>query len=130
MIILNRKTLKNTHTTGNKIMTKATKAANYTAQNVEFMVATYSAATDATQRTNAVAVIAQELGKNAKSVIAKLSREGVYVKATKVTKTGAKVETKAEVVAQIAEKLELDAESIKSLTNATKAALVALREAS
>ena len=109
---------------------KAKTAVNYTAENVEFAVATYALATTPEARKAAVAEIASELGKTVKSVIAKLSREGVYVKAEKATKTGAKVETKAEIVAAIAESLGLEADAIKSLTNATKAALNALREAS
>ena len=111
-------------------MTKATKAVNYTAENVETMVAAYELATNAAERTEIVAKLAKDLGKTVKSVIAKLSREGVYVKAVKATKSGAKIETKAEIVAAIAANLELNAESIKSLANATKATLVALREAS
>ena len=111
-------------------MSKATKAVNYTAQNVENMIATYTSADTAEARTEAVAQIANALGKTVKSVIAKLSREGVYIKAVKATKTGAKVETKAAIVADIARNLGVDAEAIASLTNATKAALNALRDAS
>jgi len=130
ILILNRKTNKNTHTTGNTNMTDTKKAANYTDDQVVNMIATYSLATTPEARKTAVAELAQDLGKNVKSVIAKLSREGVYVKAAKATKSGAKVETKAEIVAQIAEKMGVEASAIESLGNATKAALVALREAS
>ena len=111
-------------------MSKATKAVNYTAQNVENMTALYTAADTAQERKDAVAQIANALGKTTKSVIAKLSREGVYIKAVKATKTGAKVETKAAIVADIARNLGVDVESIASIANATKAALNALRDAS
>ena len=112
-------------------MTKATNTpANYTDENVARMTSVYSEATTDEQRKGAVAFLATELAKTTKSIIAKLSREGVYVKAAKATKSGAKVETKMEIVAQIASKYDIDLESIKSLSNATKAALASLRDAS
>ena len=112
-------------------MTKANTApANYTDENVVRMTSVYSEANTDESRKGAVQFLATELGKTTKSIIAKLSREGVYVKAAKATKSGAKVETKMEIVAMIAANLDLDADSIKSLSNATKAALVALRQAS
>ena len=48
-----------------------------------------------------VNALAQELGKNTRSVIAKLSREGVYVAQPRATKSGEPIVRKAELVAQI-----------------------------
>ncbi len=120
---------KTTQHKGLNIMTKA-KEVNYTPENVERMVAVYAEATSDEQRKNAVALLAEELGKNVRSVIAKLSREGVYVKPTPATKAGAKIETKAEIVADIATNLKVEVSALASLSKATKAALVALRDAS
>ena len=82
-------------------MTTTTKATakNYTDEQVAHMVEVYSA--NPTRDT--VDVLAQELGKSVRSIIAKLSREGVYVDQERKTKTGEPVVRKAELVAQINE---------------------------
>ena len=68
--------------------------ANYTEEMVAKMVATYKA--EPTRETvNALAI---SLGKNTRSIIAKLSREGVYVAQPRVTKTGEPVVRKQELV--------------------------------
>jgi len=110
-------------------MTTSTKAVNYSDADVAQMTETYLAATDADSRKAAVASIAKELGKNVKSVIAKLSREGVYVKLAKVTKTGKAVTRKEDIVKSLASQLDLDFANIKSLGKATKADLETLLEA-
>ena len=66
-------------------MTKA-KAVNYTPEAVERMVEVYTSAESDAERKSAVESLAKELGKNVRSVIAKLSREDVYVKPTPATK--------------------------------------------
>ena len=101
-------------------------AVNYTADQVSKMVETYSAADSQESRKEAVASIAKSLGKTVKSVIAKLSREGVYVKAQAVTKTGSKVIRKETIVKAIATSLDLEFSQIKSLGKATKADLEVL----
>jgi hypothetical protein len=110
-------------------MTKSVKAANYTAKNVELMVATYTAADSDASRKEAVAALSATLGKTLKSVIAKLSLLGVYVKAAKATKSGAVVVKKEAIVASIASSLDVDFESLKSLGKATKATLQVLADA-
>jgi predicted transcriptional regulator len=65
-------------------MEKTTKAVNYTAEQTAKMVADYSAGVT-------VETIAENLGKTVRSVVAKLSREKVYVAKTYVSKTGAPV---------------------------------------
>ena len=52
-----------------------------------------------------VDALAKDFGKSVRSIIAKLSREGVYVAQPKVTKSGEPVVRKAELVAQIEETL-------------------------
>ncbi|MCP4443632.1 MAG: hypothetical protein GY810_32410 [Aureispira sp.] len=108
-------------------MTKEGKAVNYTAENVERMSDVYGAAETEAERKEAVTSLAKELGKTINSIVAKLSSEGVYIKAAK-TKAGAKAETKADIVADIAKNLGVSEATFESLSNATKAALVALRE--
>jgi hypothetical protein len=126
----NRKTIKQTFK-GNFKMTKAKNTpANYTDENVARMTSVYTEAQTDETRKGAVDFLANELAKSTKSIIAKLSREGIYIKAAKATKTGEKVETKAEIVAEIAANLNLDADVLKSLSNATKAALDMVRQAS
>jgi len=99
------------------------KTVNYTTDQVSKMIESYSSASTVESRTLAVSLIAKDLGKTVKSVIAKLSREGVYVKAVKVTKTGSAVISKTAIVTAIASSLGLEFESVKSLVKATKADL-------
>ena len=64
--------------------------------------------------------LATELGKNTRSVIAKLSREGVYKAQPRTTKTGEPVVRKAELLAQIESTLGTE---FPSLVKASKADL-------
>ena len=91
-------------------------ASNYTQEQVEVMIAWYKA--EPTRET--VEAIAVELGKNTRSVIAKLSREGVYKAQPRVTKRGEPVVLKMELVAQIQEHF---GEEFPSLVKASKADL-------
>ena len=68
---------------------------NYTDEMVAQMTKAYEA--NPTRET--VEKLASTLGKSVRSVIAKLSREGVYVAQPKVTKTGEPVIRKQELVA-------------------------------
>ena len=68
---------------------------NYTDEMVAQMTKAYKA--NPTRET--VEELASTLGKSVRSVIAKLSREGVYVAQPKVTKTGEPVIRKQELVA-------------------------------
>jgi len=94
-------------------------AKNYTDEQVSYMVKEYQA--NPTRDT--VDTLAEELGKNARSVIAKLSREGVYVTQPRVTKRGEPIIKKAELVSEIATILGVDEEQIATLEKATKADL-------
>ena len=101
------------------------KNVNYTPEVTQVIVDSYQ--TDPSMDT--VRKLAEIHGKTVKSIIGKLSREGVYQKASYVTKTGAKPITKAEIVAQITDKLDLDEQAVAGLEKAPKAALVAVRDA-
>tara|TARA_R100001163_G_C4944860_1_gene115113 strand:- start:204 stop:587 length:384 start_codon:yes stop_codon:yes gene_type:complete len=101
------------------------KNVNYTPEVTQAIVTTY---TDAPNM-DTVRALAENHGKTVKSIIGKLSREGVYQKATYTTKTGAKPITKAEIVAQIVDKLDLDVDAVAGLEKAPKSALVTIRDA-
>ena len=97
-------------------MTATVKNVNYTAEQTAKAVEDYKAGVT----TEAIAIA---IGKTTRSVIAKLSREGVYQKKVYVAKDGTAVQTKADLVAEIAEKLGVPAEQVDSLEAATKAVL-------
>ena len=90
--------------------------ANYTEAMTEKMVAQYTA----NPSRDTVDAIANELGKNARSVIAKLSREGVYKAQPRVTKSGEPVVRKAELLTEIQDTLGVE---LPSLVKASKADL-------
>ncbi len=75
---------------------------NYT----EDMVAEMTAAYQANPTRETVEELASKFGKTVRSIIAKLSREGVYVAQPRVTKSGEPVVRKAELVAQINAKFD------------------------
>jgi hypothetical protein len=91
-------------------------AANYTEAQVEHMVEAYQAKPDRAT----VDMLAEDLDKSIKSIIGKLSREGVYQKAVYTTKTGEMPMTKAEIIVCLAELLEIDSNKIIGLEKAPK----------
>jgi len=91
-------------------------AANYTEEQVEVMVAWYTAEPNRAT----VDIIAKEMNKSVKSVIGKLSREGVYKKQVYKTKTGEVPMTKQEIVGMMAELLDIDSSKIMGLEKAPK----------
>ena len=97
-----------------------TAQVNYTEAQVTEIVAAYTEAP--TQAT--VEALATKLGKSVKSIVAKLSREGVY-KAKASTKASARV-TKADLVAKIAAELQVEAAVLETLTKASHEALEVL----
>ena len=98
------------------------KALNYTPEQTAQIVNEY---------TNGISVemIAQNLGKSARSIVAKLSREGVYKKKVRTTKTGETVVKKDAHADAIGAILQLPENDIESLTKANKSALRAIFEA-
>jgi hypothetical protein len=102
-------------------MTEVARAKNYTDEMVAQMTEAYVA--NPTRET--VEALAAEMGKTVRSIIAKLSREGVYVAQPKVTKTGEPVVRKAELVAQINGHFDAD---LPTLVKASKADLQKLAD--
>ena len=99
----------------------AAKAVNYTVEQATKMVADYEAGV-------AVEAIADALGKSVRSVVAKLSREGVYRKKVYLTKAGDTVVKKDAFADFIAEALALSEADAESLTKANKTALAKIAE--
>ena len=97
-------------------------AINYTQDQVEYIVNQYRLSP--TRET--VEELAEELEKSIKSIIGKLSREGVYKKTEYTTKTGEKPITKSQLVLELEELLECD---LKGLEKAPKNCLTAIRNA-
>lgn len=100
-------------------MTEKTKVVNYTPEQTESMVRSYTEAP--TKET--VEKLAADLGKSTRSVIAKLSREGVYKKAEYVGKTGEKPIKKDSLVGEIAEAMSLTEDKLDGLEKAPKGVL-------
>ena len=73
--------------------------------------------------------LASELNKSIKSIIGKLSREGVYRREIYKTKTGELPVTKVEIVSNIADSLGIEVESLFGLEKTPKATLKTLETA-
>ena len=73
--------------------------------------------------------LASELSKTPKSIIGKLSREGVYRRSVYKTKTGESPVTKTELVEEIANSLEIDVEALAGLEKSPKLVLKQLKDA-
>ena len=97
---------------------------NYTEEQVAVMIEKYS--NNPTRET--VEFLAQEMDKSIKSIIGKLSREGVYKKTEYVTKTGEKPITKVEIVENLEEKLGLPNQTLAGLEKSPKTVLRRLYE--
>jgi hypothetical protein len=100
----------------------AEKAVNYTPEQTAKIIADYQAGVP-------VADIASALGKTVRSIVAKLSREKVYVAKTYVSKTGEKPVKKDVTADAIGAILRLSENDIESLTKANKSALKAIFDA-
>ena len=103
-------------TISNVVMATVAKAVNYTPEQTVSMVSEYLAGVTAEQ-------IALSMGKSVRSVVAKLSREKVYVAKTYTTKTGETVAKKDAVADAIGAVLKLSEAETESLTKANKTAL-------
>jgi len=99
-------------------------ASNYSNEQVSLMIEKYQAKPDR----ETVDKLAEELNKSIKSIIGKLSREGVYRKAVYKTKTGELPVTKAELIIKIADTLNANSEKLKGLEKAPKQELKYLYE--
>ena len=99
----------------------ATKTVNYTQEQTQQMIADYQAGVSTQQ-------IAEALGKSVRSIVAKLSREGVYQKKTYTTKTGEAVVKKDAWADYIGQALGLTEADTDSLTKANKTALAKIAD--
>ena len=97
----------------------AEKIVNYTEEQTSEMLTAYM---DSPTR-ETVNALAVQFGKSVRSVVAKLSREGVYQKAPAVTKTGEPVTRKDDLADQLATACGLTEAEADSLTKASKSAL-------
>ena len=97
-----------------------TKAPNYTAEQTAVILAAAPVNKAVAQR------LADETGRSLRSIIAKATKEGVYVPQGKVTKSGEPVVSKSDLVAMIATVVD---GNLEGLDKAPKAALHALRNA-
>ena len=95
------------------------KSVNYTPEQTAQIVADYQAGVT-------VEALALTLGKSARSIVAKLSREKVYQKKAYVSKSGEAVVKKDDVSDYIGQALGLTEADVTSLTKANKSALNAI----
>lgn len=91
-------------------------ATNYTNEQVAYMIDKYNES----PTRDTVQILAEELGKSTKSIIGKLSREGVYQKAQYVSKTGEFPITKKELVVKISDAIDGELEKLEGLEKSPK----------
>ena len=103
---------------------KATKAANYTEEQTQDIIAAYDGGNG-----ESVESIAERHGKSVRSIVAKLSRSGVYKKKEYKTKNGEAVVKKDAHAEAIGSILKLPENDVDSLTKCNKNALRAIFEA-
>lgn len=96
------------------------KIVNYTEEQTSTMLTAYM---DSPTR-ETVNALAVQFGKSVRSVVAKLSREGVYQKAAPVTKAGDPVTRKDDLADRLAAVCGLTEAEADSLTKASKSALL------
>lgn len=101
---------------------KTPKAVNYTAEQTTAIIAAYQAG-------ETVEALAEQFDKSVRSIVAKLSREGVYQKKEYRTKTGEKVQKKDGLADAIGAILQLSEADIDSLTKCNKRALRSIFDA-
>jgi len=101
----------------------AEKTVNYTAEQTAVLVSRY------VDDKMTVEALAEQFGKSVRSIVAKLSREGVYQKKAYVSKTGEPVQKKDETADAIGAILRLSEADTDSLAKANKRALRAIFDA-
>ena len=97
---------------------------NYTEEQTNMLVNEYLDSPNPEK----VEELAERLGKSKKSIIGKLSREGVYRREAYVSKTGEKPITKVEIVENIADHLGLESRDLAGLEKSPKEALRTLEK--
>jgi hypothetical protein len=109
--------------------TKTAKVVTYTEAQASELKAAYVAADSVEARDAVKAEFAAKFGKTVKSIVAKLVRMEVYVKAEYVTKSGAKPVAKDDTADKIGALLGMTEAEVTSLTKANKTALVKIEAA-
>lgn len=97
---------------------------NYSEEQTKYMTDLYLSSPSR----NTVEILAGEMDKSIKSIIGKLSREGVYRREIYKTKSGETPVTKVEIVSNIAEVLGLDVDNLLGLDKAPKNTLKTLEK--
>jgi hypothetical protein len=97
-------------------MTTNAKAVNYTKEQTDDLKARYATG-------ESVAELAKAFGKTTRSIVAKLSREGVYKAKEYVSKTGEKPVAKEQIIEQIANLLGVESDKLGGLEKANKGVL-------
>ena len=92
---------------------------NYTESETTYMVQLYQE----NPCMETVELLVEQLKRGKKSIIGKLSREGVYRREVYVSKTGEKPITKVEIVSNIADALEIEVGSLSGLEMCPKETL-------
>ena len=95
------------------------KVVNYTPEQTAMLRAAYLASPEKAT----VEAMATKMGKTTKSIVAKLVREGVYVKPGKVSKDGLPVVRKNDLVEKIAAEIGITSDKLDGLEAAPKNAL-------
>jgi len=103
----------------------AKASANYTQEMVDTISSDYSA--NPTRAT--VDALADKFDKTPRSIIAKLSALGIYVKAERVTKRGEPIVRKDELVAQVQASLGFEVPSLVKMTKVDLQNLISFFEA-
>ena len=98
---------------------------NYTEDQTKHIIEAYQR----NPNRDTVEMLADELQKSVKSIIGKLSREGVYRREIYKTKSGELPVTKVEIVSNIADSLGLEVENLFGLEKTPKATLKNLEDA-
>lgn len=101
------------------------KIVNYTVEQTASMIEAYTA--NPTKDT--VESLATAMGKTVRSIVAKLSREKVYIKAEYKTKSGEVVQKKNDTADAIGAVLRMNENDIDSLTKCNKTALAMIWKA-
>ena len=100
------------------------KAVNYSDEMINMMVEKYTTATNEQERDDVVNSLVVELGKGRRSIVARLSKSGVYVSKDYKAKTGEKPVRKNETAEAICKVLGLSVEAhSESLSKVTKVVL-------
>lgn len=99
------------------------KTTNYTPEQTAELVKAYSAADTQESRDEVIEKFAEKFGKGVRSIVAKLSREEVYIKKTPETKGKREGKNKDDLAQAIGTVLKLSEGEVESLTKANLTAL-------